>query len=431
MIAGHLQEKKGLYYMVLSYKDKSGKRISKWLPTGLPVKGNKKRAEDMLMAARAEFVAGEAAVDHDMPFSSYLVQWMEIARSTLKPNTAAGYASMIQNPIAPYFQQRGITLGGLQAVDIQMFYTSQLKRVSANTVIHYHAIIHRALKYAVKTDLIDVNPADKVERPRKDRFTASFYDGNEVNRLFQAARGTPLELPVMLAAFYGLRRSEVVGLKWDAIDFENKTIAIRHTVTVCAEKGRHRSGGRYDQDGLQPADPPVGAGFSNEAGRVKGAAGEEPHTVRPLLLHGLPGLRSGGCNGKPPEAELHQHGLSRTAQAQRASAHPLPRPASQLRQPAAEKRRPHEADSGVAGAQRLQHDRQHLRPPGRRVQAHLCTGNGKGIGDELRSPYRIRVSGHGGRALERNAEANEKRLSPLWGKALWRRRWDSNPRTGY
>ena len=238
MIAGHLQEKKGLYYMVLSYKDKSGKRISKWLPTGLPVKGNKKRAEDMLMAARTEFVAREAAIDRDMPFSSYLVQWMEIARSTLKPNTAAGYASMIQNPIAPYFQQRGITLGGLQAVDIQMFYTSQLKRVSANTVIHYHAIIHRALKYAVKTDLIDVNPADKVERPRKDRFTASFYDGNEVNRLFQAARGTPLELPVMLAAFYGLRRSEVVGLKWDAIDFENKTIAIRHTVTVCAEKGR-------------------------------------------------------------------------------------------------------------------------------------------------------------------------------------------------
>ena len=238
MIAGHLQEKKGLYYMVLSYKDKSGKRVSKWLPTGLPVKGNKKRAEDMLMAARAEFVAVEAAIDRDMPFSSYLVQWMEIARSTLKPNTAAGYASMIQNPIAPYFQQRGITLGGLQAVDIQMFYTSQLKRVSANTVIHYHAIIHRALKYAVKTDLIDVNPADKVERPRKDRFTASFYDGHEVNRLFQAARGTPLELPVMLAAFYGLRRSEVVGLKWDAIDFENKTIAIRHTVTACAEKGR-------------------------------------------------------------------------------------------------------------------------------------------------------------------------------------------------
>ena len=426
MIAGHLQEKKSLYYMVLSYKDKSGKRVSKWLPTGLPVKGNKKRAEDMLMAARAEFVAGEAAIDRDMPFSSYLVQWMEIARSTLKPNTAAGYASMIQNPIAPYFQQRGITLGGLQAVDIQMFYTSQLKRVSANTVIHYHAIIHRALKYAVKTDLIDVNPADKVERPRKDRFTASFYDGNEVNRLFQAARGTPLELPVMLAAFYGLRRSEVVGLKWDAIDFENKTIAIRHTVTACAEKGRRIE---VAADTTKTASSrrtlPLVPAFQTKLAALK----EQQEKNR--ILCGLPGLRSGGCNGKPPEAELHQHGLSRTAQAQRASAHPLPRPASQLRQPAAEKRRSHEADSGVAGAQRLQHDRQHLRPPGCRVQAHLSTGNGKGIGDELRSPYRIRVSEHGGRPLERDAGANEKRLSPLWGKALWRRRWDSNPRTGY
>lgn len=223
--------------MVLSYKDKSGKRVSKWLPTGLPVKGNKKRAEDMLMAARAEFVAGEAAIDRDMPFSSYLVQWMEIARSTLKPNTAAGYASMIQNPIAPYFQQRGITLGGLQAVDIQMFYTSQLKRVSANTVIHYHAIIHRALNTLLRqTSLTSIRQTRW--SGQEGRFTASFYDGNEVNRLFQAARGTPLELPVMLAAFYGLRRSEVVGLKWDAIDFENKTIAIRHTVTACAEKGR-------------------------------------------------------------------------------------------------------------------------------------------------------------------------------------------------
>ena len=67
MIAGHLQEKKGLYYMVLSYKDKSGKRVSKWMPTGLPVKGNKKRAEDMLMAARAEFVAGESAHESGKP----------------------------------------------------------------------------------------------------------------------------------------------------------------------------------------------------------------------------------------------------------------------------------------------------------------------------------------------------------------------------
>ena len=81
----------------------------------------------------------------------------------------------------------------------------------------YHANIHKALKYAVKIDLIDVNPADKVERPKKDRYVGSFYDADEVNALFEAAKGSKLELPILFGAFYGLRRSEAIGLKWDAI----------------------------------------------------------------------------------------------------------------------------------------------------------------------------------------------------------------------
>ena len=56
MVAGHLQEKKGYFYMVLSYPDAAGKRKTKWFPTGLPVKGNKKKAEKMLMETRQTFV---------------------------------------------------------------------------------------------------------------------------------------------------------------------------------------------------------------------------------------------------------------------------------------------------------------------------------------------------------------------------------------
>jgi len=119
-----------------------------------------------------------------------------------------------------------------------MFYTEQLKRVSANSVIHYHANIHRALKYAVKVDLIDSNPADKVERPKKDRYTGSFYTKDEVQKLFEVTKGSHLELPVFLGAFYGLRRSEVLGLKWDAIDFDNNTITIKHTVTSFSIDGK-------------------------------------------------------------------------------------------------------------------------------------------------------------------------------------------------
>lgn len=145
---------------------------------------------------------------------------------------------MVKNTIIPYFKPKEFTLIGLQPRDIQEFYTQQLKRVKASSVIHYHVIIHRALKYAVRTDLIPTNPADKIDRPKMERFIGSFYDSDEMNSLFEAAAGTRLELPILLGAFYGLRRSEVIGLKWDAIDFANETITIRHTVTTCNLDGK-------------------------------------------------------------------------------------------------------------------------------------------------------------------------------------------------
>ena len=76
--------------------------------------------------------------------------------------------------------------------------------------------------------MIRSNPADRVERPRKEKFKSEIYSGEELEQLFKAIQGDPSEFGVIMAAFYGLRRSEVVGLKWDAIDFENKTISIQH-----------------------------------------------------------------------------------------------------------------------------------------------------------------------------------------------------------
>ena len=69
-----------------------------------------------------------------------------------------------------------------------------------------------------------VNPADKVERPKKEHFVGSFYDADEMNALFAASKGSKLEIPILFGAFYGLRRSEAIGLKWDAIDFEHDTL---------------------------------------------------------------------------------------------------------------------------------------------------------------------------------------------------------------
>ena len=239
MVAGHLREKSGYYYAVLNYTDSLGKRKTKWISTGLTVKGNKKRAEAILMDARRNFNPEEPKVmNGDILFADYMEKWLDIIKSSVAVPTFASYSTTVKKIVAPYFREKEVTLKNLTAKDIQEFYLSELERVSPSSVIHYHANIHKALKYAVKIDLIDVNPADKVERPKKDRYVGSFYDADEVNALFEAAKGSKLEFPILFGAFYGLRRSEAIGLKWDAIDFDQNTITIRHTVTSCDLDGK-------------------------------------------------------------------------------------------------------------------------------------------------------------------------------------------------
>lgn len=243
MVSGHLQVKKGYYYVVLSYYDSNNKRHVKYIATGLTEKGNKRKAESELARIRNEFVppkdikSGE--LDPDMLFADYLVEWLKIVKSRVKIATYSSYASMVKHPIEPYFRERNLTLKELEARHIQSFYTEKLKEVKPNTVIHYHAVIYQALKYATKTDLISQNVAMKVDRPKKNDFQPVFLDAKQLAEVFTALKGTKLELPVMTAAFYGLRRGEVLGLKWDAIDFEKNTLTIKRTVTTITVDGKH------------------------------------------------------------------------------------------------------------------------------------------------------------------------------------------------
>ena len=156
----------------------------------------------------------------------------------MKKTTFSSYTQMVKGKIAPYFRNTGLTLDGIQAKHIQSFYLHELKTVSPGTVIHYHANIHKALKYAVKMDLIPFNPADKVERPKKQRYIADYYRQEELERLLEASKDHPYSLLIQMTAFYGLRRSEALGLKWDAIDFERGTISVIRTVTTITLDGK-------------------------------------------------------------------------------------------------------------------------------------------------------------------------------------------------
>jgi integrase len=242
LVAGHLTLKNGKYYAVLNYKNAGGQRKTKWISLGLSEKGNKRKAESELARLRAEFEPPKEVGDlsSDMLFADYLLEWLEIAKGRLAHATYGAYQGLLKSTIVPYFRKKKLTLRELEARHLQMFYSEMLRRVTPNTVIHYHAVIHSALKYAVKTDMLIQNVADKVDRPRKNSFQPVFLSADEMQKMFEALRGTKLELPVLVAAFYGLRRGEVVGLKWDAIDFEQGTISVKRTVTSTIIDGKYQ-----------------------------------------------------------------------------------------------------------------------------------------------------------------------------------------------
>ena len=241
MVAGRLQEKNGFYYIVLSYTDSAGKRRQPWIGTGLPVKGNKKRAEKMLAETRKDFTIPKGQVSElspDMAFSDYMRYWLKMMRTAVTETTYSSYCFNVEKHIIPYFEPLGVTLAGLQPRQIQSFYLHEAETLKNTSILRFHANLHKALKYAVRIDLIASNPVDKVDRPKPQAFMASYYSAEEMEKLFEAAQGHKLELIIQLAAFYGLRRAEVMGLRWEAIDFEAKTLTIRHIVTSTRIDGK-------------------------------------------------------------------------------------------------------------------------------------------------------------------------------------------------
>lgn len=171
----------------------------------------------------------------DVLFADYILGWLEMIKYSVDITTYAGYSSAINNRIVPYFREKEYTLKDLEEnpIYIQDYYQYELNilKLSPNTILHRHANIRKSLQYAFQIGMIKSNPADRIEKPQKVEFKADYYKSYELQPLFKACKGDPLEIPIILAAFYGMRRSEVLGVKWSSIDLEKKTIRVEHVVT--------------------------------------------------------------------------------------------------------------------------------------------------------------------------------------------------------
>lgn len=234
-VTGSLQIKNKIYQAVLSYKQ-DNKWKTKWVSTKVPaVKGNKKQAQAKLEEIRLQFqeeINSDHIEDEKILFIDYMKKWLKMIKASVEETTYNGYKGVVNGRLSDYFNDKKITLQDIKPKHIQEFYQYLLDEgLSGNTVKHYHANIRKALQYAMKTDIILSNPADRVDLPKIEEYKPKFYTSDEVKTLLNEVLDTKLEIPVMIDCFYGFRRSEVIGLKWSAIDFDKDTITINHTIT--------------------------------------------------------------------------------------------------------------------------------------------------------------------------------------------------------
>lgn len=255
-------EKSPYYYAVLHWIDPIEKDQYKWKTTKIRyVDESKKRlhnqaeqeannkAEELRKAFEEELnskiVEKKKSIVDDrakQKFADYLRDWAEKQKSKKATTTSSTYSTNINGIIAPYFDKTNITLEELQTLDLQDFYDTQYKRVltkgknkgkliSKNTVNHYYHNINKALKEAVASNIIPRNPNINATIETPEEYNANYYEKEDCIKLLEKVKGTSLELIVNIATYYGLRRSEIIGLKWNAIDFTNNKIIIRHKVT--------------------------------------------------------------------------------------------------------------------------------------------------------------------------------------------------------
>lgn len=237
-MTGSLQTKNDKYYIVLNLTQQ-GKRRQKWISTGLPVKGNKRRAEQLLREALQQYQQQSGNAFGDTLFSNYVRYWLEQVHRRVDEVTWQGYDTLARCHILPYFDKCGLLLQELTRADLQTYLDEMASDgrkdgrggLSARSIRLHKNILHQTLNEALKNGLISNNPCQLLDLPSVPRYEAHFYDEQQMQILLQAAKDDPLYPLIQLAMIYGLRRSELLGLKWDSIDFVRKTLTIRHTVS--------------------------------------------------------------------------------------------------------------------------------------------------------------------------------------------------------
>ena len=229
------------YYVVLAFKDKlTGKNKTKWVSTDVPTKGNNKRlANEKLREVLDEYENELIQVDvgKSILFTTFIKEWLENHRQSIEAVTYDTYRAIIYNQIIPFYEPKKLKLRDIMPLHIQQYINFKLETASPNTVIKHLWNLSKCFDSAIKQNLITFNAVKGIEMPKKIKYTgAKYYNEKQIHHLLEAIKGDVLENVIKMALFYGFRRSEIIGLKWNAVDLENNVLTIKHTAVQMGTK---------------------------------------------------------------------------------------------------------------------------------------------------------------------------------------------------
>ncbi|MEF2072368.1 tyrosine-type recombinase/integrase [Consotaella aegiceratis] len=230
---GSIRERSpGKWAIIVDLPDPTtGKRRRKWHS----FEGTKRQAQEECARLVSLIRHGGYAEPTKTTLAQYLDRWLDHVKTSVSPKTHERYAEIARKNIVPLLGE--VTLSKLKTERIDAAWTKALASgrrsgkggLSPRTVHHMRRVLIKALNQAVTWEMIARNPATASQPPKVERKAMSAYGADTTALLLDAVRPTRIFVPVLLAVMCGLRRGEVVALRWRNVDLANKTLAVVET----------------------------------------------------------------------------------------------------------------------------------------------------------------------------------------------------------
>ncbi|MCP4612682.1 MAG: site-specific integrase [Planctomycetes bacterium] len=214
-------------------KDEHGKRKRRFVT----VNGTKAEAQRHLRELLTSVDKGLSIDTSKTILSKFLDQWLrDYVETNTAPKTQEDYSAIIHRYINPSLGH--IQLNKLTPQHVQTLYSSLLgKGLSARTVQYTHRVLSQALSHAVKWELLLRNVCDAIDAPRPRKKEMKALDATSVQMLLNATSQSRYGAVYYLALYTGLRRGEVLGLRWCDVDLSKNALSVNQTVVRITGKG--------------------------------------------------------------------------------------------------------------------------------------------------------------------------------------------------